>query len=340
MSAKYLNRKTSKLIRALASVVLLVGSLLLTTLPTSATAEQTLDKVAAVVNDDVIMESELMLQMKMLAAQIHQAGQPLPPENILRSQVLEKLIVESLQLQVAERSGVKVSKEQLDAAVASVAAQNKLSPENFRRALTAQGIPFGMFRDNLRRQIILQQIQQAYVIKRIEVSDQDIDNFLSSEEGRQLAMQAAIDKPINQTHARHILIKPSAIRNDEETRTLLEKIRNAVLKGGDFTALAKKYSEDPGSALKGGDLGWVSAGQVVPQFEDVMNNTPTGSVSEPFQTQFGWHIVQVVERRAQDMSEAILRQQAQIILRKRRFQDELPRWLKELRDQAYVQIKS
>jgi peptidyl-prolyl cis-trans isomerase SurA len=197
-----------------------------------------------------------------------------------------------------------------------------------------------MFRDNLRRQIILQQIQQAYVIKRIEVSDQDIDNFLSSEEGRQLAMQAAIDKPINQTHARHILIKPSAIRNDEETRTLLEKIRNAVLKGGDFTALAKKYSEDPGSALKGGDLGWVSAGQVVPQFEDVMNNTPTGSVSEPFQTQFGWHIVQVVERRAQDMSEAILRQQAQIILRKRRFQDELPRWLKELRDQAYVQIKS
>lgn len=153
-------------------------------------------------------------------------------------------------------------------------------------------------------------------------------------------MQAVIDKPINQTHARHILIKPSAIRNDEETRALLEKIHNVVAQGGDFVALAKKYSEDPGSALKGGDLGWVSTGQVVPEFEEVMNNTSVGSVSEPFQTQFGWHVVQVLDRRAQNMSEAILRQQAQIILRKRKFQDELPRWLKELRDQAYVKINS
>lgn len=305
-----------------------------------AAAQQTLDKVAAVVNDDVIMASELALQTRMLAAQLHQAGQPLPPADILQHQVLEKLIVESLQLQIGDRSGIKVSKEQLDAALASVAAQNKLSPEVFRKELNAQGIPFGMFRENIRRQIVLQQVQQAFVIKRIEVSDQDIDNFLASEEGRQLAMQAAIDKPINQTHARHILIKPSAIRNDEETRALLEKIHNVVQQGGDFAALAKKYSEDPGSALKGGDLGWVSTGQVVPEFESAMNNTPAGSVSEPFQTQFGWHVVQVLERRAQNMSEAILRQQAQLILRKRKFQDELPRWLKELRDQAYVKINS
>ncbi|HNL91429.1 MAG TPA: peptidylprolyl isomerase [Pseudomonadales bacterium] len=302
--------------------------------------QQTLDKVVAVVNDDVIMASELALQTRMLAAQLHQAGQQMPPTNVLQTQVLEKLIVESLQLQIGERSGIKVSKEQLDAAVASVAAQNKLSTDVFRKELNAQGIPFGMFRENIRRQIILQQVQQAFVIKRIEVSDQDIDNFLASEEGRQLAMQAAIDKPINQTHARHILIKPSAIRNDEETRAVLEKIRNVVQQGGDFSALAKKYSEDPGSALKGGELGWVSTGQVVPEFEAAMNNTPTGSVSEPFQTQFGWHVVQVLDRRAQNMSEAILRQQAQMLLRKRKFQDELPRWLKELRDQAYVKINS
>ncbi|MEZ5436020.1 MAG: peptidylprolyl isomerase, partial [Pseudomonadales bacterium] len=298
------------------------------------------DKVAAVVNDDVIMASELALQTRMLAAQIQQSKQPLPPINVLQQQVLEKLIVESLQLQMGERAGIRVSNQQLDAAVAGVAAQNKLSTEVFRRELNAQGIPFGMFRENIRRQMVLQQVQQAFVIKRIEISDQDVDNFLASEEGRQLAMQEAIDKPINQTQARHILIKPSAIRNDDETRALLSKIQNVVQQGGDFSALAKKYSEDPGSALKGGDLGWVSPGQVVPEFESAMNNTEIGSVSDPFQTQFGWHVVQVLDRRAQNMSETIMRQQAQMILRKRKFQDELPRWLKELRDQAYVKINS
>ena len=303
-------------------------------------SQQTLDKVIAVVNDDVVMASELALQTRMLASQIQQAKQPLPPANILQQQVLEKLIVESLQLQMGERSGIKVSKQQLDAAVAGVAAQNKLSTEVFRRELNAQGIPFGMFRENIRRQMILQQVQQAFVIKRIEISDQDVDNFLASEEGRRLATQEAIDKPINQTQARHILIKPSAIRNDDETRSLLSKIQSVVQQGGDFSALAKKYSEDPGSALKGGELGWISPGQVVPEFENAMNNTDVGSVSEPFQTQFGWHVVQVLDRRAQNMSETIMRQQAQMILRKRKFQDELPRWLKELRDQAYVKINN
>ena len=143
------------------------------------------------------MASELALQTRMLASQIQQAKQPLPPANILQQQVLEKLIVESLQLQMGERSGIKVSKQQLDAAVAGVAAQNKLSTEVFRRELNAQGIPFGMFRENIRRQMILQQVQQAFVIKRIEISDQDVDNFLASEEGRRLATQEAIDKPID-----------------------------------------------------------------------------------------------------------------------------------------------
>ncbi|HRF87925.1 MAG TPA: peptidylprolyl isomerase [Pseudomonadales bacterium] len=324
------------------AVVLLTASCLSAALTAQAesSSQQTLDKVIAVVNDDVVMASELALQTRMLASKIQQPKQPLPPANILQQQVLEKLIVESLQLQMGERSGIKVSKQQLDAAVAGVAAQNKLSTEVFRRELNAQGIPFGMFRENIRRQMILQQVQQAFVIKRIEISDQDVDNFLASEEGRRLATQEAIDKPINQTQARHILIKPSAIRNDDETRSLLSKIQSVVQQGGDFSALAKKYSEDPGSALKGGELGWISPGQVVPEFENAMNNTDVGSVSEPFQTQFGWHVVQVLDRRAQNMSETIMRQQAQMILRKRKFQDELPRWLKELRDQAYVKINN
>jgi peptidyl-prolyl cis-trans isomerase SurA len=196
-----------------------------------------------------------------------------------------------------------------------------------------------VFRENIRRQIIVQQVQQGVLAKRIDISEQDVENFLKSEEGRMLATRAAQEAPIQQSHARHILIKTSAIRNDEEANALLQKLRDAVLRGGDFAALAKKYSEDPGSALKGGDLGWTSPGQLVPEFEQAVQNTAAGTVSEPFRTQFGWHIVQVLERREQDMSEAILAQQARIILRKREFQDELPRWLKELRDKAYVQIK-
>ncbi|HSC74941.1 MAG TPA: peptidylprolyl isomerase [Pseudomonadales bacterium] len=301
---------------------------------------QTLDKVVAVVNDDVIMASELALQVNLLAHQIKQAGQPLPPEEILQRQVLEKLIVESLQVQMGERAGVKVSNEQLDAAIESIAAQNKMSSATFQSELERQGIPLAVFRENVQRQIIIQQVQQALVIKRIDISEQDIDNFLNSEEGRRVAMQAAEEKPVSQSHARHILIKPSAIRNDEETQALLQKISTAVQKGGDFAALAKKYSEDPGSAMKGGDLGWSSPGQMVPEFEQMVENTELGKVSPPFRTQYGWHIVQVLERREQNMSEQILRQQAQMILRKRQFQDELPRWLKELRDKAYIQIKS
>ena len=336
---EYMNSKNILAPRLFMTRLLVAGLFVIGLAFTFSTHAQTLDKVAAVVNDDVIMASDLILQMNMLAAQIKQAGQPLPPEEIIRRQVLEKLIVENLQLQMGERAGVKVGNEQLDSAIASIAAQNKMSSAAFQNEVERQGMPLALFRENVRRQIIIQQVQQAVVLKRIDISEQDVDNFLSSEEGRRAATQAAADTPISQTHVRHILIKPSAIRDDQETEALLTKINAAVQKGGNFEALAKKYSEDPGSAMKGGDLGWTSPGQMVPEFEQMVANTEVGNVSPPFRSQFGWHILQVLERREQDMSEQILRQQAQMILRKRHFQDELPRWLKELRDNAYVQIK-
>lgn len=328
-----MNRK-----KILATCVLAFGLATALILPETSRA-QALDKVVAVVDDDVIMASELELQTRMFASQIKSAGQQVPPEQYLQRQMLEKLIVESLQLQMGERAAIKVTDQQLEQAINGIAAQNRLDVAGFQRELARQGIPYAMFRENIRRQIIIQQVQQGVVIKRIEISEQDVDNFLKSEEGRMLAIQAANEKPVQQSHARHILIKPSAIRNDEESEALLKKLAAAVQKGGDFAALAKKYSEDPGSALKGGDLGWSSPGQMVPEFEQVVDNTAPGEVSQPFRTQFGWHIVQVLERREQDMTEEILRKQAQMILRKRQFQDELPRWLKELRDKAYVQIK-
>ncbi|HQQ62103.1 MAG TPA: peptidylprolyl isomerase [Pseudomonadales bacterium] len=424
--------------------ILLLSALLITSSwfsSTYAAESQTLDRVVAVVDDDVIMNSELTLQMNMIANQIQRAGRELPPQEILQKQVLERLIVESLQLQMGQRASVKISDEQLQSTLDSVAAQNHLSTDQFMNELEKNGIPPSMFRENIRRQIIIQQVQQALVNKRIEISDQDVDNFLHSEEGklraqpqyhlahlvlplnenataaetaaqekkaqdiyeqakkgadfRQLVMRwsgaqdaleggdlgwrqpiqlpplyadqvskmepgqvspplraenaihivkvmerkAPFSDLITQTQARHILVKTSAVRNDDEAKALLQNIRAAVLKGGDFAALAKKYSEDPGSAMKGGDLGWTTPGQMVPEFDQMMNNTAKGDISAPFHTQFGWHILQVQDRRQQDMSAEMMRVQVKNLLRKRQYDDELPRWLKELRDKAYVQVK-
>ncbi len=300
---------------------------------------QTLDKVVAVVDDDVVMASELGLQMHMIQGQMQRAGKEPPPPELLQKQVLEKLIVESVQVQLGERAGIKVSDDQLEKALADIARQNGMSDVQFQAEIAKQGIPFGMFRNNVRKEIIIQQVQQGLVNQRIDLSDQDIENFLKSEEGRIVASQQAGEKLVPQSHTRHILIKTSAVRNDEEAQALLQKIRAKLAQGEDFGDLATRYSEDPGSALKGGDLGWVMQGQMVPQFEEVMNGMDLQYVSAPFRSEFGWHILQVMERRQQDMNDEIMRKQAQMILRKRQFQDELPRWLKELRDKAYVQIK-
>lgn len=300
---------------------------------------QLLDKVVAVVDDDVIMASELGLQMHMTEMQMRQAGREPPPLDVMQKQVLERLIVENIQVQLGERAGVALTADQLKKAFADIAAQNKLSPEQFREQLSQQGIPENMFLDNVRRSFVIQQVQQALVNKRIEVTDQEIDNFLHSEEGRMLASQQPAGQRVPQLHVRHILVKTSEVRNDEEAEALLQQIRKRLAQGEDFGDLAKLYSQDPGSAMKGGDLGWVAPGQMVPEFESVMATTPVNYISPPFRTEFGWHVLQVQESREQDVTDELLRKQATVILRKRRYQDELPRWLKELRDKSYVQIK-
>lgn len=300
---------------------------------------QTLDRVAAVVDEDVIMASELTAREQMIAGQIKKSGSAAPPPEVLRQQVLERLIVENLQLQMGKRAGIKIADEQLQQALNDIAAQNHLSIAAFKPVVEQQGMLWGAFEQNIRREMIMQQVQQSVVSKRIRISEQDIDNFLKTKEGHDLATQAAEMAPITQTLARHILIKTSEIRNDEEARALLEKLRSSIKKPNDFAVIAKQNSEDTGSALKGGDLGWTMPGQMVPEFEKALDATAAGEISAPFHTQFGWHIVQVLERRKQDMSQDALRQQATLILRKRQYQDELPRWLKEIRDKAYVKIQ-
>lgn len=318
-------------VSALAAALLLAAG--------AVSAQQGLDKVIAIADEDVIMASELQREVQLSAVQARAQGAQLPPEDVFVKQVLERLIVESLQLQIAERAKLVIGDEQVDQAMLNIAQQNNMDLDTFTRRLQQDGLPLATFRENLRRQITIQQVQQNMLGRRIDVTEQDVENFLNSEEGRIFASRVDVSQPIEQIKARHILIKTTVVRDDQAAIELLNKLRKAVIDGGDFGALAKRYSEDLGSALKGGDLGWTSPGQTVPEFEQTMVRTGINEVSEPFQSQFGWHILQVIDKRSQVMRDELLKQQATMVLRQREYQDELPRWLKELRDESYVQIK-
>ncbi|MEQ9002293.1 MAG: peptidylprolyl isomerase, partial [Pseudomonadales bacterium] len=364
-----------------------------------------------------------------------------PPNNVLVSQIMERLILENLQLQEAERRGVQVDDETLTRAVVSFADQNRLTLEQFRQTLAEDGVSYAEFREQIRREMIMSRLQRNLVSRRIAISDKDIDDLLNSPYYQQLlsdefrvghilltfdedasdsVVQAARTRaaeivtelrdgaefrqmaiansaastaleggdlgwrkagelpslfaeqvlelkpgdtadPIEtsggihivqllevrgastqselQSRLRHILVQPSQIRTEAETRELIHDIHRQLEEGEDFAALARQHSEDPGSALNGGDLGWTSGNEFVPEFREAMAATPTGELSEPFRSQYGWHVLEVQERRDQDMSQEARRNMALQILHQRRFDEELQKWQKELRDEAYVEVR-
>ncbi|AMX01524.1 peptidylprolyl isomerase [Microbulbifer thermotolerans] len=408
---------------------------------TAASAQvQTLDRVVAVVDDDVVMASELQQRLNTIMSQIQAQQVQAPPIDILRRQVLEQLIIERLQLQMAARAGVTISEAELDQAIARVQQNAGMSPEAFRQQLAADGISMKNFRHQIRQEMLIRRVEQGSVNRRIQITDQDIDNFLRSKEGEfwkspqyelghilipvnssapadevkkarekaeQLARQAregadfrrlaiansagqnalsggdlgwrktvelptlfadaleglkvgdvtdpfrsdagfhllkihaqrgATEQVVEQTKVRHILIKPSAILSDDDAYNKLVELREQIEKGADFAKLARENSEDIGTMLQGGDLGWSMPGQFVPEFTQAMNNTPVGQISMPFRSQFGWHILKVEGRRKQDMTDQYIRNQAANLLRNRRYEEELQNWRREIRDQAYVEI--
>lgn len=410
--------------------------------PISASAEyRELDAIVAVVEDDVVLASELLERLDMVREQFSQNNAPLPPNDVLLSQIMERLIIESLEIQEAERRGVTVDDETLTRAVTGFARQNNLSLEEFAQQLERDGRNYAEFREQIRKEIMMQRLQQAIVNRRITISDQDIQDLLDSPyykellsdefrvghillevepnaseqtikaaedaaveivkelragadfaqmavarsagsnalEGGDLGWRKAAELPSlfaeivlqmevgdvsppiaspsglhivklldqrgagvqkeMQTHLRHILVMPSEIRSEAETEALIRDVYRRLEAGEDFAALAAEYSEDPGSALAGGDLGWTSGNEFVPRFREVMAETPTGALSDPFRSQYGWHVLQVLERREQDMSESARRDMALQILHGRRFEEELDKWLKELRDEAFVEIR-
>lgn len=427
----------------MAIVLLALSALALS--PQSAAQTQMLDRVVAIVGDDVVLESELNDRVEAVMARIRESGQQqqLPPEAQLQEQILDQLVLERLQLYMGRRFGIEVSDQQLNQTIQRIMQNNQLTEAQLEASLAQDGQTMAGFRRQIHREMLVNQIQQAVVNSRIEVSAQDVESFLASTDGRfatspefrlghillsvpsgaseeeveqiraeardiyqelvdgadfeQMAMTHSNDanalqggelgwrkleqlpelfadamvglsagdvaepvrsgagfhilkahetrggrgqsSMVEQTRARHILIKPSEIMDDAAAEQRLNELRDRVLEGESFADLAREHSEDIGSMLQGGDLGWTMPGQMVPAFDDTMNNTAVGEVSEPFQSQFGWHILTVEERRDQDMSERMIRNQAENMLRERRFDEELQTWLAEIREEVYIEKK-
>ena len=405
-------------------------------------AVQPLDRVVAIVDNDVVMQSQLDQRVREVQQTIAKRGGSVPPSGALQQQVLERLIVENLQLQIGERSGIRITDEELNQAIGTIAQRNGMSIDQFRAALAHDGLSFDDAREQVKREMIISRVRQRRVAERIQVSEQEVKNFLASDQGKMqlseefhlsniliptpegansAAIQAAaqqagqvyqqlkqgadfaqmaiarsasenaleggdmgwrkagqlppefakmlsglsngeIAQPIripngflilkmeekrggsenvlrNEVHVRHILIKPSEIRSDAATEQLAEKLYERIKNGQDFATLAKSFSEDPGSALNGGDLNWVDPNSLVPEFREEMARAQQGEVTRPFRTQYGWHVLEVMGRRATDSTDQAREQQALSVLRNRKYDEELQTWLRQIRDEAYVEIK-
>jgi peptidyl-prolyl cis-trans isomerase SurA len=400
-----------------------------------------MDRIVAIVDQTVITEQELESRIRTLTAQLTKKGAELPPENVLRKQILERLISDALQLQYAAQTGLKVDDNQLDKTIERIAEQNQMSVKEFGDALNADGITMAKFRTDIRNEITIARLREREVESRVNVSESEIDNFLTTQassnenrdefeishilirtpeegstedvqkakakvdeaikalqdgasfekvsasysdapnalEGGNLGWKAAAQLPalfldalkslqagditpalrspngfhilkltnkrggnsplvIEQTHARHILIKLTEIVSEKDGKQKMDNIKDRLDNGEKFEVLARQFSED-GTASSGGDLGWVNPGDTVPQFEKAMNELKDNQISEPVRSPFGWHIIQVLERRKQDMSKEAARLKARQEIRARKADEAYQDWLRELRDRAFVEYR-
>jgi peptidyl-prolyl cis-trans isomerase SurA len=400
-----------------------------------------LDRIIAVVDEDVIMQSELDLQLRKVRNELRHQGTEVPPTSVLERQVMERLVLQKIQLQQASRSKIEVTDDALDRTIEDIAKRNKVSIAQFKEILEADGYAFDKFREEIRNEITIARLRKQEVENRVQVTDAEIDAYLknesqqtgdeseirlshilisvptnateaerqnakakadavyarleSGEDFGQVAI-AASDAPdalekgdlgwrksdqvpslfadavrsleidhygpvitsptgyhivkltgrrqgdrimVDQTHCRHILITPNQRVSEQDAVSRLQQLRMRLEAGDDFATLARTHSDDRGSALEGGDLGWVSKGQMVPDFEEVMLLTEPGEISKPFRTQFGWHILQVLERRSYDGTDEVRRSKAREAIGQRKKDDFLQEWLRRLRDEAYVEIR-
>ena len=402
------------------------------------TFAQSSDEVVAVVDNSVILKSDLEQGIAELKHQLETQKKQLPPEQYLQQQALDQLIIRQAQLEQVKRYNIKPNERELNEAVLKVADQSgSKSLEAFQQKL--DGIAPGTYeslRNRIAEDLAINRLRQQVVMSRIKISDQDVENFLKTPQG-QAALgnqahvihirvsgddQAALEKTaklvkaelnnsndvkaidqkfttktvkvegadmgfrslsdipaelaarvstlqegqttdlipvrdgihvlklierkggaqkaiVSQYQTRHILIQPSEVVSPENAKQQIDSIYNRLKAGEDFAVLASTFSNDPGSARDGGSLGWVNPGVMVPEFEAQMKNTAVGQISAPFQTQFGWHILQVTDMRKQDMTREYPQRMARQILGERQFDAELDSWLREIRSNAFVEVK-
>lgn len=398
------------------------------------------DHIVAVVNDEVITQVELTDRLELALRQLRQQGTSLPPRNELERQMLERMIIDKLQLQHAREIGLHVDDAQLEQTLQRIATNNHMSMEQFRETLQRDGIPFANFREEIRNEMTIARVREREVDNRIVVSEGEIDNFLNSQAtgsgnqeyevshillrlpegatpeqiqrtqakaddiyrrlqaGEDFAQMAAAysDAPdglrggslgarpldrmpgifaeavvklapgqlapilrssngfhivkllakggatvppqVQQTHARHILIKVNELVSNAEAKRRLDDLHERLKNGAKFEELARLFSQD-GSAAKGGDLGWLYPGDTVPDFERVMDQLAPGEISVPIRSPFGYHLVQVLERRMQDVSDERKRAAAREALKERKLDEAYQDWLRQERDRAYVDIR-
>ncbi len=418
--------------------IMLLGFFSITML---ARAADPVDRIVAVVEDDVVLSSELDERIRTVKGQLTEQGTPLPPDTVLEKQVLDRLVLTKLQIQMAKKTGIRVDDESLNQTISKIAAENQLTLAQFREVLEKDGYKYDDFREDIRNEILVSRLKQRQVDNRVFISDREIDDFLANMEhqgglekeylishvlialpdspsaediqqtqqlaekvqkelqaGGDIAAIAAtysdgdqsleggdlgwrkysqvpslftdfiatmnkgdiselIRSPngyhiiklmdvrdgealsVSQTHARHILIKTSEIATEEQVIERLHALRQRIENGDDFAELARGNSEDLVSAADGGDLGWTSPGDMVPEFDNEMKALAPNQLSQPFETQFGWHIVQVLERREYNSTDDIRRTRAREVLRQRKMDEAQETWLQQMRDEAYVEYR-
>ena len=418
--------------------LLSVPLLALSVLPSLASAQiEVLDQVVAIVDDDIILASELQERVQGVRSTMESRGVEVPSDDVLIRETLDRLILDSIQLQLANRYGVRIPDQQLDEAMTRLARQNGLTLEQFRIALEQSGQSYAAAREGLRDDLAIQRVQQGNVMRNINISEQEIDNFLTTEEGEAMTqpeyqvVQALLsisrgedaaeiaakesyvnevlsniqsgqpfeqavsgtepyaftggdlgwrklgdipsmfadtvptltvgevakvrsssglhlvyladavggEQLVRQTDVRHILVKPTEVLNEQAAEDLVVELRARIEGGEDFGELARQYSDDIGSATEGGNLGWTNPGQMVPEFEATMAGTAEGSISQPFRSEFGWHILEVKARRDKDFSGEVRRNQVAGYIRDQKYQEELDAWLRKIREEAFVDIK-
>ncbi|HJP37794.1 MAG: peptidylprolyl isomerase [Gammaproteobacteria bacterium] len=430
-----------KLLQLLLVICLLhSASLMAQTLDLSSTGEL-LDGIAATVNEGVVLKSEVTRELRRIIENLRAQDAQIPPTSTLASQILERLIIRRIQLQRAERIGIRIPDEQLNITLADIAQRNAISLSELPTMLAQQGIEYTIFRSEMREQLTIDQLRQRDVITRINVTPRELEEHLARLAGRatqneefrlshilisipsdatvdnisaaesnvfsilerarngesffelavansdgQSALQGGdlgwrrgnelptlfadivpelepgqISEPTRsasgfhlirlderrgadpimeqQTHARHILLTTNEVLDDDAVRQKLMAIRQQISAGDDFAAVATVMSEDPGSAVNGGDLGWSGPGIFVPEFQAVCDSLEPGEISEPFQSPFGWHIVLLLDRRVQDMTEEVERREAIMAIRNSKLEEETELWTRRLRDQAFVEYK-